>query len=307
MRELAEDVGRRAKRRRSACRRTRRSSSAGSAPARAWPRARPSRPSSTRGRCTSSTQEQATASMAPRKETKREATTGSAALHSLRRWRSRRRRTERPARRRRPRRRRGPRRSRARSASTGSGPAPRRPPSAGVIKAFNKVYPNVKVNYKPVGNNVPTVLATAIAGGHPPDMADIAQPGLVKQLAQQGHLKPITYAKSVISAELRAGVVAARHVRRQAVRARLQGGQQVAALVQRARFQGRGRDGAEDVGAAADRREDAPGVGHAGLLDRRLGRLDAHRPVREHLPAHVRAGEVRRPARRTRSSGPTRR
>ncbi len=69
-----------------------------------------------------------------------------------------------------------------------------------VIAAFNKVYPNVKVNYKPVGNNVPTVLATAIAGGHPPDMADIAQPGLVKQLAQQGHLKPITYAQSTVNA-----------------------------------------------------------------------------------------------------------
>src|SRR3954447_8451739 len=68
-----------------------------------------------------------------------------------------------------------------------------------VINAFNKVYPNVKINYKPVGNNVPTVLATAIAGGHPPDMADIAQPGLVKQLAQQGHLKPIGYAKSAIA------------------------------------------------------------------------------------------------------------
>ena len=67
-----------------------------------------------------------------------------------------------------------------------------------VISAFNKVYPKVKVNYKPVGNNVPTVLATAIAGGHPPDMADIAQPGLVKQLAQQGHLKSIGYAKGVI-------------------------------------------------------------------------------------------------------------
>jgi alpha-glucoside transport system substrate-binding protein len=67
-----------------------------------------------------------------------------------------------------------------------------------VIKAFNQVYPKVKVNYKPVGNNVPTVLATAIAGGHPPDMADIAQPGLVKQLAQQGHLKSIGYAKGVI-------------------------------------------------------------------------------------------------------------
>ena len=71
---------------------------------------------------------------------------------------------------------------------------------ADVIKAFNKLYPKVKVNYKPVGNNVPTVLATAIAGGHPPDMADIAQPGLVKQLAEQHHLKPITYAKSTIAA-----------------------------------------------------------------------------------------------------------
>ena len=68
-----------------------------------------------------------------------------------------------------------------------------------VINAFNKKFPNVKVNYKPVGNNLPTVLATAVAGGHPPDMADIAQPGLVKQLAEQGHLKPITYANGVLA------------------------------------------------------------------------------------------------------------
>jgi len=67
-----------------------------------------------------------------------------------------------------------------------------------VIAAFNKVYPKVKVNYRPVGDNLPTVLATAVAGGHPPDMADIAQPGLVKQYADQGKLKPITYAKPVI-------------------------------------------------------------------------------------------------------------
>jgi alpha-glucoside transport system substrate-binding protein len=69
-----------------------------------------------------------------------------------------------------------------------------------VIAAFNKVYPKVHVNYKPVGNNLPTVLATAIAGGHPPDMADIAQPGTMKQYALQGKLKPITYAKSVLNA-----------------------------------------------------------------------------------------------------------
>ena len=68
-----------------------------------------------------------------------------------------------------------------------------------VISAFNKVYPKVKINYKPLGNNETTVLATAITGGNPPDMADIAAPGYVKQLVQQGKLKPITYAKSAIS------------------------------------------------------------------------------------------------------------
>jgi alpha-glucoside transport system substrate-binding protein len=69
-----------------------------------------------------------------------------------------------------------------------------------VIAAFNKKYPDVKVNYKPVGNNIPTVLATAVAGGHPPDMADIAQPGLVKQFAQQGKLANIDYAKPSMKA-----------------------------------------------------------------------------------------------------------
>ncbi len=54
-----------------------------------------------------------------------------------------------------------------------------------MIKAFNKVNPNVKVNYKPVGDNLPTVVSTAVAGGNPPDMADIAQPGLVKQFVDK--------------------------------------------------------------------------------------------------------------------------
>ncbi|HZQ89011.1 MAG TPA: extracellular solute-binding protein [Gaiellaceae bacterium] len=68
-----------------------------------------------------------------------------------------------------------------------------------IINAFNKVYPNVHVNYKPVGNNLPTVLSTAVAGGHPPDMADIAQPGTIAQFVKEGKLKPITYAKSTIA------------------------------------------------------------------------------------------------------------
>jgi ABC-type glycerol-3-phosphate transport system substrate-binding protein len=68
-----------------------------------------------------------------------------------------------------------------------------------VIDGFHTQYPNVNVTYASKGNDIPTVLSTAIAGGNPPDMADIAQPGLMKQLVQQGHLKPITYAQSAIA------------------------------------------------------------------------------------------------------------
>jgi alpha-glucoside transport system substrate-binding protein len=68
-----------------------------------------------------------------------------------------------------------------------------------VIAAFHKKYPKVNVSYSSKGDNMPTILATAIAGGNPPDVADVAQPGLVKQLVQQKHLKPITYAKKVIA------------------------------------------------------------------------------------------------------------
>src|SRR5881296_3221912 len=68
-----------------------------------------------------------------------------------------------------------------------------------VIAGFNKTYPNVKVSYTSAGNNTPTVLATAIQGGHPPDIAAIGQPALVKQFAQKGALKPITFAKGEIA------------------------------------------------------------------------------------------------------------
>ena len=33
-----------------------------------------------------------------------------------------------------------------------------------VIKAFNKIYPKVHINYKPNGNNNPTILQTTVAG-----------------------------------------------------------------------------------------------------------------------------------------------
>jgi ABC-type glycerol-3-phosphate transport system substrate-binding protein len=67
-----------------------------------------------------------------------------------------------------------------------------------VINAFNKQYPNVKVKYTSAGDNVPTVLGTAVEGGNPPDMAAIAQPGLIKEFQQKGAVKPIDFVKSEI-------------------------------------------------------------------------------------------------------------
>ena len=46
---------------------------------------------------------------------------------------------------------------------------------------------------------MPTILATAVQGGRPPDIAGVAQPGLVKDLQKKGALKPIEFARSTIA------------------------------------------------------------------------------------------------------------
>ncbi len=69
-----------------------------------------------------------------------------------------------------------------------------------VIDKFNETYPNVKVKYTSAGDNVPTVVGTAVEGGNPPDIATIAQPGLIKEFQQKGAVKPIDYVKSTLAA-----------------------------------------------------------------------------------------------------------
>jgi alpha-glucoside transport system substrate-binding protein len=68
-----------------------------------------------------------------------------------------------------------------------------------VLNAFEKKFPGVKVKYTSAGDNVPTVLSTAVAGGNPPDLASISQPGLVKQFAGRKAIKPIDFAKATMA------------------------------------------------------------------------------------------------------------
>jgi alpha-glucoside transport system substrate-binding protein len=74
-----------------------------------------------------------------------------------------------------------------------------RPQFQAVINHFAKLYPNVHVAYRPIGPGLPIALGAAVAAGHPPDMADIAQPGTIQELVDGGKLKPIAYANAAIS------------------------------------------------------------------------------------------------------------
>ena len=47
------------------------------------------------------------------------------------------------------------------------------------------------VKFTSGGNNLAPLLSTAVQGGNPPDIACIAQPGLMAQFAEQGAIQPI--------------------------------------------------------------------------------------------------------------------
>jgi len=56
----------------------------------------------------------------------------------------------------------------------------------------------VTVKYRPVGDEIPTVLSTAVTGGNPPDLAAVPQPGLVRDFVKKGALKPVDFANDTI-------------------------------------------------------------------------------------------------------------
>ena len=69
-----------------------------------------------------------------------------------------------------------------------------------VLAPFKKANPGLTIKYTGAGDNVPQIVSTAVAGGNPPDIATLPQPGLMKQFAERGAAKPITFARGTIAA-----------------------------------------------------------------------------------------------------------
>jgi alpha-glucoside transport system substrate-binding protein len=67
-----------------------------------------------------------------------------------------------------------------------------------VIDGFTEQNPDVEVKYNGVGDDLPTILSTAVEGGNPPDIAAPAQPGYIQGLVDQDELQPIDFAEDII-------------------------------------------------------------------------------------------------------------
>src|SRR5439155_24778775 len=68
-----------------------------------------------------------------------------------------------------------------------------------VLDPFKKANPGIDVPYQGAGDNTPQVVSTAIAGGNPPDIATMPQPGTMADFAKRGALKSIAFAKASIA------------------------------------------------------------------------------------------------------------
>ena len=67
-----------------------------------------------------------------------------------------------------------------------------------VLDGFTSQYPNVTIRYNSAGDQLPTVLGTAVEGGNPPDIAVLPQPGLMTDFASRDALQPIDFARETI-------------------------------------------------------------------------------------------------------------
>ena len=76
-----------------------------------------------------------------------------------------------------------------------------------VLDGFTEQNPDVSVKYDAAGDELPTVLSTAVEGGNPPDIAAVPQPGLIADFAEQGALKPIDFAQDTLEENFSQGTI----------------------------------------------------------------------------------------------------
>ena len=77
-----------------------------------------------------------------------------------------------------------------------------------VLADFKKLYPDIDTKYTSAGRNLTTLLSTQVAGGNPPDMALIPQPGFMRELVKKKALKPIEFMRSTIKRDWSPGWLA---------------------------------------------------------------------------------------------------
>jgi alpha-glucoside transport system substrate-binding protein len=68
-----------------------------------------------------------------------------------------------------------------------------------VIDGFKEKNPDATVKYTSGGDNIVTVLSTAVEGGNPPDIATVSQPGTMADFVKRDALKPLDFAKDVVT------------------------------------------------------------------------------------------------------------
>jgi hypothetical protein len=67
-----------------------------------------------------------------------------------------------------------------------------------VIDGFTAKNPDATVKYTSGGDNIVTVLSTAVEGGNPPDIATVSQPGTMADFVSRDALKPIDFAQDAV-------------------------------------------------------------------------------------------------------------
>jgi alpha-glucoside transport system substrate-binding protein len=72
----------------------------------------------------------------------------------------------------------------------------------GVLDRFMEANPDVEVKYTSAGDELPTVLETAVKGGSPPDLAMLPQPGVLKDFALRGELESLDFARDAVEQNL---------------------------------------------------------------------------------------------------------